>query len=151
MTETDYKKIEKQKCFRCGYIWYPHSETVPKHCPKCNSPYWKTPKTRNWKRDDHGYLVRELTDEKILALMTDQYQTPHQIADKLACSMAGAQQALKRMHEGGLIDGGLFGNRWLYRKCTASTASNRTVEKEKTRNSKNRRKKHDQNDKRNRD
>ena len=32
--------IEKQKCKRCKYEWFPRSEKKPKVCPKCNSPYW---------------------------------------------------------------------------------------------------------------
>ena len=32
--------IKKQKCTRCGHEWYPESETLPKYCPRCHSPYW---------------------------------------------------------------------------------------------------------------
>ncbi len=71
---------------------------------------------RQWLRDEKGYLIRELTDEKVLAVLLEKFLTPHEVADKLGCSISGAQQALKRMHKENLIDGGLFGNRWLYRK-----------------------------------
>lgn len=71
---------------------------------------------RQWLRDPKGYLIRELTNEKVLAVLSEKYQTPHEVADKLGCSISGAQQALKRMHNENLIDGGLFGNRWLYRR-----------------------------------
>ncbi len=32
--------IEKKKCLRCGYKWFPRSIKKPHNCPKCNSPYW---------------------------------------------------------------------------------------------------------------
>ena len=75
-----------------------------------------TKMNRERPRDKEGYLIRELTDEKIIVVLSKEYQTPHQIADKLKCSQSGAQKALKRMHQANIIDGGLFGNRWLYRK-----------------------------------
>ena len=27
-------------CLRCGHIWLQRFARLPKHCPKCNSPYW---------------------------------------------------------------------------------------------------------------
>lgn len=32
--------INKLKCLRCGYEWFPRSQKKPKHCSKCNSPAW---------------------------------------------------------------------------------------------------------------
>ena len=33
------------KCFRCGHSWVPREGGYePEICPKCKSPYWKTPK-----------------------------------------------------------------------------------------------------------
>ena len=32
--------IEKVKCNRCGYEWYPRKPEPPKYCAGCNSPYW---------------------------------------------------------------------------------------------------------------
>ena len=39
--------IQLQKCLRCGHQWYPRRLELPKHCPKCNSPYWNRPKVKN--------------------------------------------------------------------------------------------------------
>lgn len=74
-------------------------------------------------RNDRGYLARELTDEKIIAVLTDSYQSPHQVADKLGYSLSGAQKALKRMYGAGLISGELITNRWLYKKKENSCPS----------------------------
>ena len=38
--------IEKLKCLRCGYEWFPRSTFKPKHCSKCNSPYWDKPRSK---------------------------------------------------------------------------------------------------------
>lgn len=32
--------IEKVRCLKCGYEWYPNSESPPKVCPKCKSYEW---------------------------------------------------------------------------------------------------------------
>lgn len=34
--------IDKKKCKRCGYEWYPRTPINPVQCPskKCHSPYW---------------------------------------------------------------------------------------------------------------
>jgi hypothetical protein len=32
--------INKIRCKRCYYEWFPRSELLPKYCPSCNSPYW---------------------------------------------------------------------------------------------------------------
>jgi len=34
------------KCLRCGGEWIPRRPQKPKHCPKCNSPYWDKPRQR---------------------------------------------------------------------------------------------------------
>ena len=38
--------IEKQKCLRCGWEWYPRNPDLPLTCPnpKCHSPYWNRPR-----------------------------------------------------------------------------------------------------------
>ena len=40
--------IEKEKCLRCGYSWYPRKPGKPKYCAnkKCRSPYWNKSKIR---------------------------------------------------------------------------------------------------------
>ncbi len=40
--------IEKQKCNRCGYEFYPRHETLPQTCPnpRCRSPYWNKNRIR---------------------------------------------------------------------------------------------------------
>ena len=44
--------MKKTKCLRCGWGWYRRKPVAPKTCPnpKCNSPYWDTP--RKIKNDD---------------------------------------------------------------------------------------------------
>lgn len=34
------------QCLRCGHVWTPRKNTLPKYCPnpKCNSPYWNQPR-----------------------------------------------------------------------------------------------------------
>ena len=34
-------------CKRCGYRWLPRSSKLPRHCSKCNSPYWN----KDYQRD----------------------------------------------------------------------------------------------------
>lgn len=37
--------IVGHKCYRCGHAWVPRDiNEIPEICPKCKSPYWKTPK-----------------------------------------------------------------------------------------------------------
>ena len=39
MTDT----IKQLKCLRCGKAWFPKKpNSKPKHCAKCNTPYWNT-------------------------------------------------------------------------------------------------------------
>ncbi|MFX1537133.1 MAG: hypothetical protein ACFFDI_23220 [Promethearchaeota archaeon] len=33
------------RCMRCGHEWIPRT-AKPKHCPRCNSPYWNKPKVK---------------------------------------------------------------------------------------------------------
>lgn len=33
------------QCERCGHTWVPRdTETTPRVCPKCKSPYWDRPR-----------------------------------------------------------------------------------------------------------
>jgi len=37
--------IAGHRCHRCSHAWVPrNAEEVPEICPRCKSPYWKTPK-----------------------------------------------------------------------------------------------------------
>ena len=36
---------KKLKCLRCGHEWVPRQEDV-RRCPKCDSPYWDTPRKK---------------------------------------------------------------------------------------------------------
>lgn len=39
--------IEKLNCKRCLYSWYPKSETLPKVCPNCCSPYYNRDRVKD--------------------------------------------------------------------------------------------------------
>ena len=41
-------------CYRCDHKWVPRGSNAPEICPKCKSPYWKTPKTRFLKKNKSG-------------------------------------------------------------------------------------------------
>lgn len=35
------------RCERCGHEWIPRDiDQEPRHCPKCKSPYWNKPRSR---------------------------------------------------------------------------------------------------------
>ena len=37
--------IVGHRCYRCSHAWVPRDiSEIPEICPKCKSPYWKTPK-----------------------------------------------------------------------------------------------------------
>lgn len=42
--------IEKVKCNRCGFEWFPRTEAPPKWCAKCKSPYWNKPRVKGIKK-----------------------------------------------------------------------------------------------------
>lgn len=45
--EERYLKMSSCYCYRCTYNWYARSEhRKPICCPKCKSPYWKTPRKK---------------------------------------------------------------------------------------------------------
>lgn len=44
--------IEKLVCKRCGYSWFPRTPTKPKHCSKCNSPYWDRNRIKSVVKDN---------------------------------------------------------------------------------------------------
>lgn len=46
--------IKGHWCYRCEHKWVPRGENIPEICPKCKSPYWKTPKTRFLKKKNTG-------------------------------------------------------------------------------------------------
>lgn len=34
-------KLDGFRCERCNHLWFPRdSNTIPRVCPKCKSPYW---------------------------------------------------------------------------------------------------------------
>lgn len=70
---------------------------------------------RQWLRNEKGYLIRELTDEKVLAELNGEWQTAHEVADRLGCSISGAQKVLKLMASEGKIAALMKGKCWLYR------------------------------------
>jgi predicted Zn-ribbon and HTH transcriptional regulator len=38
--------LPRLECNRCEYRWIPRTEQKPKRCPRCNSPYWDSPRVR---------------------------------------------------------------------------------------------------------
>jgi predicted nucleic acid-binding Zn-ribbon protein len=59
--------IKKVKCTRCGYEWYPRSETLPERCPHCKSPYW------NRARERAKRVKEPLTVETVLSTLKMDY------------------------------------------------------------------------------
>ena len=43
--------IDRLTCTRCGHTWFPRTETPPRHCPRCNSPYWAKARKLAWPAD----------------------------------------------------------------------------------------------------
>ena len=46
--------VPAYECIRCAHKWVPRSIKFPKACPKCNSPYWNTPRVREPRRRKPG-------------------------------------------------------------------------------------------------
>ncbi len=44
--EGDRSGNEFAYCYRCGHLWIPKSESVPKRCPRCHSCRWNVPERR---------------------------------------------------------------------------------------------------------
>ena len=42
-------KLKGYKCDRCKHEWFPRSkiDELPTICPKCKSPYWNKPRSKN--------------------------------------------------------------------------------------------------------
>lgn len=38
--------VENLECKRCGNTWRPRTDALPKFCPKCKAPGWKTGSSR---------------------------------------------------------------------------------------------------------
>lgn len=51
--------LTKLHCLRCLYEWYPRSETMPKYCPRCNSPYWNRVRVKDKPVDALQDAVKE--------------------------------------------------------------------------------------------
>ncbi len=43
-------KVVMNKCTRCNHEWKQRLKQTPKHCPKCNSPYWN--KEKGWYKNE---------------------------------------------------------------------------------------------------
>lgn len=53
------------KCERCLHEWIPRAtspDNLPKTCPKCNSPYWNSPRKNKVKKDDKAKRSENGTD-----------------------------------------------------------------------------------------
>ncbi|VVB83894.1 Uncharacterised protein [uncultured archaeon] len=37
-------EVTAYRCERCSHQWIPRNKVKPIICPKCKSPYWKTPR-----------------------------------------------------------------------------------------------------------
>ena len=54
-------QIQAQTCLKCGHAWFPRTQTRPRVCPKCHSPYWQNyGKIGNQK---HEELVAKYAEE----------------------------------------------------------------------------------------
>lgn len=40
-TSSSLEEMEKLKCVKCGWSWWPRSEKDPVKCPACQSRHWK--------------------------------------------------------------------------------------------------------------
>lgn len=40
MDQAEQLVIRRLACLRCGHLWVPNSESKPRVCPHCHSPYW---------------------------------------------------------------------------------------------------------------
>ncbi len=52
------RQVQVFKCSRCGHEWIPRKETPAKVCPKCKSPYWDTPRSKELHKAGN---VKEMT------------------------------------------------------------------------------------------
>ena len=65
MTDT----IKQLKCLRCGAVWFPKKpNSKPKHCAKCNTPYWNTDKRicTTWQEETKLTTREDLFSEKTM-------------------------------------------------------------------------------------
>jgi len=54
-------KMDKHKCLKCGYEWYPRNpEVIPKQCPNCKRMDWNNPSTMIRKKP---LSIKKLKDE----------------------------------------------------------------------------------------
>jgi predicted Zn-ribbon and HTH transcriptional regulator len=55
--------IEKQKCLRCGYEWFPRFPTprLPLRCASCRNPLWSKPKVKFGSGRYREKLINEKT------------------------------------------------------------------------------------------
>jgi len=60
---------KQNKCLRCGKEWKPWAPN-PKYCPRCKSPYWNIPKTKDTERYNIGRA--EITQIAKLANISEQ-------------------------------------------------------------------------------
>ena len=57
--------IEGHKCHRCGHEWRPYDlKELPIVCPKCKSPYWKTPRRKSFKNSEKSSKNSAKTEGK---------------------------------------------------------------------------------------
>jgi len=49
--------ITELTCLRCGRKWFPRNPDTPKHCPKCNSPYWNKPRGNDVNKVEKKYRL----------------------------------------------------------------------------------------------
>ena len=47
--------VQGVQCHRCEHIWVPRDiNNLPKHCTKCNSPYWDRPRRSESNESDNS-------------------------------------------------------------------------------------------------
>lgn len=66
-------------------------------------------------RDKKGRITTQFSDDIFIQSLTDEWQSPSDISQRIGCSQSSAQKTLKKLYQSGKIDGMMITNRWLYR------------------------------------
>lgn len=63
-SEAEHRIQSPAYCYRCGHLWVPKTEGLPKRCPRCHSSRWDVPerKLRKCKFCGTGFQMESLND-----------------------------------------------------------------------------------------